>query len=141
MKRIILILCFFLFVQIGFSQSDINDTSIYDYVEVMPQFMGGESELNQFLFSNYKTKDVNCYVTYIILNFVIEKDGSITNKIVEIEDNYIHILENEVFAECRQAWIDSSMQLLNQMPNWKPGMQNGKLVRVRYRIPVHLDYK
>lgn len=140
MKRKILILFVIFFGLKGFSQNDIIDTTIYNFVEIMPQFVSGDTELNEFIYYNLLEPDSNCFVTYIILNFVIEKDGSISNKTVEIEENYIHIMDNGVFAECKQAWIDSSMQLLNQMPNWKPGMQNGKWVRVRYTIPVRLNF-
>jgi len=140
MKRMILILFVIFFGLKVFSQNDINDTTIYNFVDMMPQFVADDTELAQFIFSNLLKPDANCFVTYIILNFVIEKDGSISNKMVVIEENYINLMDKGVFAECKQAWIVSSMQMLNQMPNWKPGMQNGKFVRVRYSIPVRLDF-
>jgi len=139
MKRVSLIVCMFFYGLIGFSQIDDHDTTIYKFVEVMPQFIGDETALSMFIHSNLKAPNVDCFVTTIILSFVIEKDGSISQKMVTIDDNYVHLMENGSYTTCKEAWIDSSLELLNQMPKWKAGIQNGKWVRVQYYIPLHLD--
>ena len=84
----------------------------FDVVEQMPEYPGGPKALMEFL---------------VIATFVVEKDGSISNaKVVKSVDP---LLDAE------------ALRVIGAMPNWKPGMQNGKIVRVKYTIPLsfHLD--
>ncbi len=139
MKRVFLIVYLVFYGFIGFSQIDDHDTTIYTFVEVMPQFNGDETALSMFIHSNLKAPDVDCFVTKIIFSFVVEKDGSLSQKIVSIDDNSILLMGNGSYPKCKQAWMDSALEVLTQMPKWKAGIQNGKWVRVQYYIPLHLD--
>ena len=97
----------------------------FDVVEQMPDFPGGAVEMMKFLSENVKypeeafSKGIEGRV---IANFIVETDGTITNVKV------IKKVSDEIDAE--------AVRLIKSMPKWKPGMQNGKPVRVKYTIPV-----
>ena len=97
----------------------------FDVVEQMPQFPGGPAALMQFLSSNVKypkeafEKGIQGRV---IVNFVVEKDGSIT------EARIVKSVDPLLDAE--------ALRVVGTMPNWAPGTQNGEPVRVKYTVPI-----
>jgi len=97
----------------------------FDVVEEMPQFPGGPSALFEFLGKNvrYPEEAYKAGVQgRVIATFVVEKDGSIS------EAQVVKHMSAELDAE--------ALRLINSMPNWTPGKQNGVAVRVKYTIPV-----
>lgn len=58
----------------------------------------------------------------VIANFIVEKDGSIT------EAKIVRSVSPELDAE--------ALRVVNAMPRWTPGTQDGKAVRVKYTIPI-----
>ena len=97
----------------------------FDVVEQMPQFPGGPAALMQFLSSNVKyPKEAfeQGIQGRVIANFVVEKDGSIT------EAKIVKSVSPELDAE--------ALRVIGSMPNWMPGMQNGEPVRVKYTVPI-----
>ncbi len=93
--------------------------------EVEPEFPGGSQELMKFIAEKLRypaecaDKGIEGRVT---LSFIVEKDGSITG----IEE--LRSPDPQLTAEAKRV--------LSIMPNWKPGMQDGKAVRVKYIIPI-----
>ena len=97
----------------------------FDVVEQMPQFPGGHAALLQYLAQNIRYPEAAYKAGIqgrVIANFVVEKDGSIT------EGRIVKSVSPELDAE--------ALRVINSMPNWIPGMQNGEAVRVKYTIPV-----
>lgn len=97
----------------------------FDVVEQMPQFPGGMKELMTFLSENVRYPEAAHKTGVqgrVIANFVVEKDGSIT------EAKIVKSVSPELDAE--------ALRVINSMPNWIPGRQNGEVVRVKYTIPV-----
>lgn len=97
----------------------------FDVVEQMPQYPGGPAALMQFLAQNIRYPEAAHKAGIqgrVIANFVVEKDGSIT------EGRIVKSVSPELDAE--------ALRVINSMPNWIPGMQNGEAVRVKYTIPV-----
>lgn len=94
-------------------------------VEQMPEFPGGMKELMTYLKDNIKypkaaqDKKVQGRV---IVQFVVEKDGTPT------EFNVVRSVDPDLDAE--------ALRVLGGMPKWKPGMQKGQVVRVKYTVPV-----
>ncbi|MBM6889041.1 M56 family metallopeptidase [Bacteroides caecigallinarum] len=94
-------------------------------VEQMPEFPGGMKELMTYLKDNIKypkaaqDKKVQGRV---IVQFVVEKDGTPT------EFNVLRSVDPDLDAE--------ALRVLGGMPKWKPGMQKGQVVRVKYTVPV-----
>ena len=104
--------------------NDQGDDTIYDVAEVMPQFSEGDPQ--EWI------KDRLSYPTdakeqgkdgLVICQVIIEKDGSLSDATVI----------KGVFP----SLDDEALRVINSMPRWTPGMQNGNNVRVRFTIPVN----
>lgn len=102
-----------------------DDDSVFSNVEVLPTFPGGIKAFGNFLSENLKypaearKKNVQGRV---FCQFVVEKDGSLTN---------IRIVRG-----IGEGCDEEAVRVLAISPKWKPGMQNGKEVRVSYTIPI-----
>lgn len=98
---------------------------VFDVVEEMPHFPGGAAALQAFLSSQTKYPVVaqeNGVQGRVIVSFVVERDGSITDvKVVRSVDPSLD----------REA-----SRVVRSMPRWSPGKQNGSAVRVKYTVPV-----
>lgn len=98
---------------------------VFMVVEKMPEFPGGIKELMSFLSKNIKypasamAKNVQGRV---IVQFVVEKDGTPT--------------EFKVMRSVDPALDAEALRVMQEMPKWKPGMQRGQVVRVKYTVPV-----
>ena len=101
------------------------ENKVFDVVEVMPSFPGGQSALMQYLNSNIKYPVVaqeNGVQGRVVVSFVVEKDGSITD--VRVVRSVDPSLDRE------------ATRVVKSMPHWIPGKQNGSAVRVKYNVPV-----
>lgn len=111
-------------VEIPAEKADTKD-EVFMVVEQMPEFPGGMKELMTYLKDNIKypkaaqDKKVQGRV---IVQFVVEKDGTPT------EFNVIRSVDPTLDAE--------ALRVMKEMPKWKPGMQKGQAVRVKYTVPV-----
>ena len=100
-------------------------TKVFDVVEEMPSFPGGQGALMQYLASNIKYPVVaqeNGVQGRVIVSFVVERDGSISD--VKVARSVDPSLDRE------------AQRVVKSMPKWKPGKQNGSAVRVKYTVPV-----
>lgn len=98
---------------------------VFDVVEQMPTFPGGNEALFAFLSKNIRYPAVaeeNGVQGRVIVTFVVERDGSITD--VKVIKSVDPSLDKE------------AMRLVKSMPNWIPGKQNGQAVRVKFTLPV-----
>ena len=98
---------------------------VFDVVEEMPHFPGGAAALQAFLSSNTKYPVVaqeNGVQGRVIVSFVVERDGSITD--VRVVRSVDPSLDRE------------ASRVVRSMPRWSPGKQNGSAVRVKYTVPV-----
>lgn len=102
-----------------------NEAASFTMVEQKPQFPGGESAMFKFISENLKYPAIaaeNGIQGRVIVSFVVEKDGSITN--IKI----LRSVSPELDAEARR--------IVGIMPRWSPGRNNGKPVRTVYNLPV-----
>lgn len=100
---------------------------IFVDVEPMPEFPGGQAALFKFLSENtkYPQEAVKKGIQgRVICQFVVEKDGSISN--VEVVRSGGHRLLDQ-----------EAVRVISIMPKWKPGTQRGKPIRVKYTVPVN----
>ena len=128
------LLCLVLLLVVGgrwsaaWGQSTADDSTIFVVVEQDPVFPGGMDALYQWVGSNYKwpleARECDASGT-VFVTFVIEKDGSVSN---------IRLLR-DIGCGHGQAVVE----LLKQMPKWKPGKQQGKKVRVQFNLPVKIQ--
>lgn len=102
---------------------------VFDVVEEMPQYPGGAQALLEFLNNNvqYPEEAEKAGIQgRVIATFVVEKDGSVSNaKVVKSVDP---LLDAE------------ALRVISAMPKWKPGKQNGQVVRVKYTVPLSFHF-
>lgn len=106
-----------------------NDSNkIYTSVETMPEYPGGINTFRQFIAANYNIPKANRDIKgTLIINFVIEPDGSMSN---------IKVVRDLGFGTGFEA-----VRVLKLADKWIPGIQNGRPVRVNYSFPIKLDIK
>jgi len=98
---------------------------IFVIVENMPEFPGGELAMRKFLNKAIRYPAVaqeNGIQGKVIVNFVIDKDGSVSN--ARIARGVYPSIDKE------------ALRVVMSLPKWKPGMQRGKAVRVSYTVPI-----
>ena len=98
---------------------------VFEVVEQMPSFPGGDAALMQFLSKAIKypvEAEDNGIQGRVVATFVIERDGSIS--------------EVRVVKSVAPSLDQEAIRVLKSMPKWIPGFQNGKPVRVKYTTPV-----
>ena len=103
-----------------------NDEPAFDVVEEMPQFPGGMQALMEFLSKTIRYPKEAFEANKqgrVIANFVIETDGSIS--------------EAKVVKSVDPSLDEEALRVINAMPNWTPGKQSGKVVRVKYTVPIN----
>lgn len=104
---------------------EVVEEEIFQVVEEMPSFPGGMGELMKFLGNNIKYPAVaqeNGIQGRVIIQFVVEKDGSVANPVV--------------VKGVDPALDKEALRVVKSMPKWTPGKQRGKAVRVKYTVPV-----
>lgn len=110
------------------AKPDIN--GVYDIVEQMPSFPGGDRKLMEYLASSIQYPPEckeSCIQGRVIVTFVVERDGSISHAKVAKS------LDPRLDAE--------ALRVVNAMPKWIPGRQGGVTVAVKYTIPVTFRLK
>ena len=103
----------------------VEDNKIFEVVEQKPSFPGGDGALMSWLSQNIKYPSIAAEMGVqgrVIVQFVVEKDGSITD--VKIAKSVDPSLDKE------------AARVIKSMPHWIAGRQNGSAVRVRFTVPV-----
>ncbi|MCF0203286.1 MAG: energy transducer TonB, partial [Bacteroidaceae bacterium] len=99
-----------------------EENKVYDVVEQQPKFNGN---INQWLAQNLKYPPVaaeNGIEGRVIVQFVVGKDGGITNATV------VRGVDSSLDKE--------ALRVVNSMPKWVPGKQNGQSVNCKFTLPV-----
>jgi periplasmic protein TonB len=114
--------------------AEVVDNNIYSSagIEVQPEFPGGLAGFTKYCARNYRIDDISAKLEdgqtldgRIFVNFVVEKDGSLTD---------IKISRDLGFGTGQEA-----VRMLKSAPKWKPGIQNGKPIRVSYSLPIKIS--
>jgi tonB family C-terminal domain len=106
------------------AQTKKNDM-VFDVVEVMPQFPGGQIAMLKYIMENMKYPEQAMKEGIqgrVAVRFIVEKDGSISDVKPILS---VHPLLNK-----------EAVRVVESMPKWTPGKHNGKPVRVRFNLPV-----
>lgn len=96
----------------------------YDF-EIHPSYPGGKQKMNQFIKQNLKYPQLSKKYNIggkVIVDFVIDINGKIVD--ANIKQSVNKEIDNE------------ALRIINSMPKWKPGLQDGIPVKVKYRIPI-----
>ena len=140
---------------------DDDDNPVFTVVEEMAQYPGGQGALMQFLAQNLRYPQEahkNDLQTRIILQFIVEKDGSLSNfKVVEnkvsnskglplddivtvtaykIRDGIEVTATPEELQACQKLFENEAIRVAKLMPKWEPAKQRGNIVRMKYTLPV-----
>jgi protein TonB len=106
-------------------EEEVQEQEIFQIVEQMPEFPGGEGKLMEYVAKNIKYPQIARETGIqgrVFVGFVVEPDGSISN---------VKLLRG-IGGGCDEE----AMRVIKSLPKWKPGKQRGKAVRVSYQIPV-----
>ena len=113
------------FVEPNLLNDTLEGNEIYQIVEEMPEFPGGEDKLVEFVSKNLcypqKAKEKGIQGR-VFVGFIVEKDGSVSNV------TNLRSVDSVLDAE--------AMRVIQSLPKWKPGKHNGEFVRVSYQIPI-----
>lgn len=107
-----------------------KNNMVYDVVEVMPQYPGGQIAMLKYIMENIKYPEqamkegIQGRVT---VSFIVEKDGRVSN---------VRLLRSVQSSLDKEA-----VRVVKSMPKWSPGKQKGKPVRVRFIVPVMFKLK
>ncbi len=107
-----------------------SSQSVYDEVEVMPEFPGGMQAMIEYLNTNIKyPKDAIKQEVggRVMVMFVVETDGSLSN--VRVARKVFPSLDAE------------AVRVVKTMPKWKPGKEKGRPVRVNFTMPIVFSIK
>ena len=106
-------------------EEEVVEQEIFQIVEEMPSFPGGEGKLLEYVATHIKYPQIARETGIqgrVFIGFVVEPDGSISN---------VKLLRG-IGGGCDEE----AMRVIKSLPKWKPGKQRGKAVRVSYQIPV-----
>ncbi len=101
-----------------------------DWTDEMPEFPGGYSEFVKFISKNAEYLEIareNGIEGTVYVSFVVETDGSIT--------------QAKVVRGIFKPLDEEAVRVVKMMPNWKPGKQKGKPVRVRFKVPIKFAFR
>ena len=113
------------YVPVEVEEEEVQEQEIFQIVEEMPSFPGGEAKLMEYVAKNIKYPQIARETGIqgrVFVGFVVEPDGSISN---------VKLLRG-IGGGCDEE----AMRVIKSLPKWKPGKQRGKAVRVSYQIPV-----
>jgi len=112
------------------NKSENEEPEIFTIVEKMPEFPGGDSALKDFIQQEMiypikaKEKDIQGVV---VLNFVVEKDGSLSNL--------------EILRDIGGGCGNEAIRIVEKMPKWSAGLHKGEPVLVAFKLPVRFKLK
>lgn len=116
---------------------DANGEKVYDQVDKMPQYPGGDQELFGYLAKNIKYPSVAQQLGTqgtVIIRFVVNKVGGIERvkvlKTVRVNET------NKSTDESYKLLEKEAVRVVNAMPQWTPGEQKGEKVAVHYVLPI-----
>ena len=119
----VLFCCIFLIQSVVFSQ---QDTTIYSIVDKEVEFTGGFASMNAWLLQNMNFFEENELPnSQIMFELIIEADGILSS------------IEN---IRGLRLTPESIEQLISTSPKWTPAQLNGRNVRSKYLLPMHIDF-
>jgi hypothetical protein len=105
------------------------EKEVYESIEVdvKPEFPGGILEFYNFVGKNYRVPKIEKLNGKVIVEFIIEKDGSLSNF--------------TILRELGAATGKEAIRVLKRSPKWIPGKIEGKAVSMKYTIPISIQGK
>jgi hypothetical protein len=120
-----------------------SDTSL---IEVMPEYPGGYQKFFKYISKEFKvpaSAGKSIYQGTVLITMIVDQDGKVLVDSLNYEKMAFYSKKpdealktkahNELDAEIRRVFTS--------MPNWKPGIQEGRPVRVKYTLPYHISFQ
>ncbi|MBK7440395.1 MAG: energy transducer TonB [Bacteroidetes bacterium] len=107
------------------TDSLLTQKKIYDFLDQMPEFPGGFKALFDFMYANlqYPSEAIKKEIEGIVyVKFIVDEYGNISNPVVV----------RSIGGGCDEE----AVRIINLMPQWNPGAENGKPAAVWYTLPV-----
>lgn len=107
-----------------------GEEEVFVVVEEPPRFPGGDSALYMYFCMNLSYPDAareNKIEGMVVVLFVVEKDGSVSN---------VRVLR-DIGGGCGEA----AVEVVKNMPRWEPGRQAGKAIRTQFSLPLKFELK
>ncbi|MHB1279259.1 MAG: energy transducer TonB [Bacteroidia bacterium] len=107
------------------TKTDSNDSLAFRSPDIMPEFPGGEKEMQKFVFKHLEYPPLA--IEYgihgrVMVEFIIDEDGKVTNA--------------KILKGIGWGCDEAALKVVNAMPRWKPGEYDGKIVKVRFVLPI-----
>lgn len=130
MKKLLFLSAFLFALSFGaFAQEEVKvEEEVFVVVEEQAEFPGGLDSMYAYIQKNlvYPEKaKAEGIEGRVFVSFIIEKDGSISNILVK----------RAIGGGCEEA----AVEMIKNMPKWKPGKQRGKPVRFQYVLPIKFE--
>jgi protein TonB len=103
--------------------------AIFTVIEALPEYPGGPEALNAFVYSTMKYPKIaleNGIYGQVFIKFMVTKTGKVSN--AKISRGVDPSLDKE------------ALRIVNSMPKWTPGQQNGEMVDVAYELPINFTF-
>ena len=107
-----------------------KNQQVFDVVEKMPEYPGGQAALFEYLSTNVKypaDAEKKKVEGRVLVTFIVNTDGSITD--IELVRKAFPSLDAE------------AVRVISGMPKWIPGEQKGQKVRVKYTVPLSFNLR
>lgn len=107
-------------------EEEVDEVINFYVIEEKPEFPGGEAAMMQWIAKNIKYPEIakeNNIQGKVFVQFIIDKDGYVKN--VEVVRGVDPVLDKE------------AVRVVSSMPQWKPGKQRGKPVKVQFQLPIN----
>ncbi len=147
------ILIFFALTSLNLCAQQIDSSNVLITADQMPEFIGGYNELMRFISNNIKypnqAKESGVQGT-VYLKFIIDKEGKLKEPVIIRSLKKMKIDEIETdkakkeALEYNQGVSDiekECLRIITALPDWKPGLQNGKPVSVYFTLPIKFNLK
>jgi len=102
--------------------------SVFTYVEQMPEYPGGAAEMLRFIKENLKYPEEALeegLEAKVFVKFVVDENGAINN-VTSVRP-------------AGNGFDEEAIRVVESMPEWKPGKQNGQAVKVNFQIPIRFS--
>ncbi len=107
-------------------QDNTEGDQVFFVVEDMPEFPGGDDALKKYIAEHVKYPEEakkNGITGKVYVSFTVSKEGK--------------VIDSEIARGASPALDKEALRVINDLPVWKPGKQKGKVVNVRYTVPIN----
>ncbi|PIQ48189.1 MAG: hypothetical protein COW03_11085 [Cytophagales bacterium CG12_big_fil_rev_8_21_14_0_65_40_12] len=111
------------------SYENAQGRTVYYKADIDPIYVGGEKAMNEFLQDNLKFPEVaeqEAMEGTVFVEFVVSDSGEVT----EVATS------NNTYSDVDDLFREEALRVVNLMPNWIPGQQNGAAVDTKFSIPI-----